>query len=460
MAKKQFSKRRSLSSLPPINLNAAGIDIGGAEHWVSVPENRSTTPVQRFGAFTSDLYRLADWMAECGIETIAMEATGVYWIPLYEILEARGFEVRLVDARKTKNVTGRKSDVLDCQWIQQLHTFGLLAGAFRPDEQTTRLRTFVRQRKMLVDYAATHIQHIQKSLTLMNVLLHNVVSDVAGVTGMRILRAILAGERDPAVLASLRDYRCKATQSEIEQSLTGNWRDEHVFSLRQAVDLFDTYQAKIVECDREIERLLRTFELKANRASLPPSSKAKRKIDRNTPGFDLRELLFETTGLDLTQIGGVGPYSVLQFVSEVGTDMTRWPSSRHFTSWLGLCPGTKISGGKRLDPRPKETRNRAAQVLRMAASSLRSSKCSLGVFYRRKAARFGPSKAITITAHKLARLIYSLLKSGTPYIDPGAHVVEERHRARVLRNLTRTAADFGFQLVPIAATVAPERAVT
>jgi transposase len=460
MPQKRSAKRKSLSSLPAINLNAAGVDIGGSEHWVAVPQDRDRSPVRRFATFTTDLYRLADWLAQCGIDTVAMEATGVYWIPLYEILEARGFEVRLVDARKTKNVAGRKSDVLDCQWIQQLHTFGLLAGAFRPDEQTARLRTFVRQRKMLVDYAASHIQHIQKSLTLMNLLLHTVVSDVVGATGMRILRAILAGERDPATLAALRDYRCKATEQEIEQSLTGTWREEHLFALRQAVELFDTYQQKIADCDREIERLLRSFDPKAHRSALPPSSKTKRKLDRNSPAFDLRELLFETTGIDLTQIGGVGPYSVLQFLSEVGTDMTRWPTPKHFASWLGLCPGTKISGGKRLDPRPRDGRNRAAQVLRMAASSLRSSKCSLGAFFRRKAARFGAPKAITITAHKLARIIYALLKTGTTYVDPGAHVIEERHRNRVLRNLTRTARDLGFQLVPITPTPGLEGAVT
>jgi transposase len=447
--RKRPTKPRPLSSLPTINVHAAGVDIGASEHWVAVPQDRDPMSVQRFGAFTTDLYRMADWLAACGIETIAMEATGVYWIPLYEILEVRGFQVLLVDSRKTKNVAGRKSDVLDCQWIQQLHCFGLLAGAFRPDEQTARLRTFVRQRKMLTEYAASHIQHIQKALTLMNVLLHNVVSDVTGVTGMRILRAILEGERDPAVLAAFRDYRCRSSQKEIEQSLTGNWREEHLFSLRQAVELFDTYQAKVAECDQQIERLLRSFEPKVDRASIPASTKGPRRPDRNTPRFDLRELLFERTGIDLTQIGGIGAYSVLQFLSEVGTDMTRWPTSKHFASWLGLCPGTKISGGKRLDRRTREVRNRAAQVLRIAASGLRASKCALGAYFRRKAARFGAPKAITVTAHKLARLLYSLLKSGSQYVDPGAYAVEEQHRKRVLRNLTRTAQDLGFQLIPI-----------
>lgn len=448
-AKRRPRKKALQSSLPHIHLNAAGVDIGGSEHWVAVPQDRDPIPVRRFGAFTTDLYRLADWLSQCGIDTVAMEATGVYWIPLYEVLEARGFDVRLVDSRHTRNVAGRKSDVLDCQWIQQLHTFGLLSSAFRPDEQTTKLRTYVRQRKMLIEYAASHIQHIQKSLTLMNVLLHNVVSDVVGVTGMRILRAILAGERDPAVLATHRDYRCRASEQQIQEALTGTWRDEHLFALRQAVELFDAYQQKVADCDREIEQLLRSFDAKAERSTIPPSSKSSRRPDRNTPSFELREILFEITGMDLTQIGGIGPYAVLQFLSEVGTDMTPWPTHKHFTSWLSLCPGTKISGGRRLDRRTRGANNRAAQILRIAAISLRSSKCSLGAFFRRKAAQFGAPKAITATAHKLARILYALLKNGTPYVDPGIEVFEQRQRDRVIRSLTRRATDLGFQLVPI-----------
>jgi transposase len=428
--------------------DAAGIDVGSTAHYVAVPHDRDSEPVRRFGAFTEDLFALADWLSRCGIRTVAMEATGVYWIPLFEILDRRGFEVVLVNARHVKNVPGRKSDVLDCQWLQELHSLGLLAASFRPPDAIVTLRGFVRQRKMLVEYAASHVQHIQKALVQMNLQLHNVVSDVTGVTGMKILRAILAGERDPVVLAEHRDYRCKASSETIARSLVGNWREEHLFALQQAVELHDFYERQILACDQRIDAYTATLNTIAHADTLPPSSKGRKTIERAELHFDLRARMFQILGVDLTQIDGIRGYTVLHLISEIGTDMSRWKSAAHFASWLALCPGTKITGGRRLSGRQPVRAHRAALIFRMAAMSLRHSHSALGAFFRRKRAQLGPARAISATAHKLARIVFTMLRDRTTFSDPGEHAYEQQFRQRSLRNLERRARALGYVLAP------------
>jgi transposase len=434
-----------------VHLNAAGIDIGAGSHYVAVPPGRDPEgcDVREFGAFTADLDALAAWLRRCGIETVAMESTGVYWIPLFELLAARGFAVNLVDPRQLKNVPGRKSDVLDCQWIQQLHTFGLLAAAFRPEDQICVLRSYLRQRAMLVTYAAHHIQHIQKALEQMNVKLARVVSDVTGVTGLRIIRAILDGERNPRVLARLRDRRCQHDAATIARSLEGTWRPEHLFALRQAVELLDFYQQQIAACDRELEANLGRFNAKTDGQPLPARPRTS-KPSRTTPTFDVRNHLYRLTGVDLTQLDGIDAHTALKVVGEIGLDMSRWPSEKHFASWLSLAPGTKVSGGKQLSGRTPPSANRAAVALRLAAQSLARSKSALGAFFRRLKARLGAPKAITATAHKLARLIYRMLRFGTAYVDRGQESYERRYRTRVVATLRRRAHELGYTLTTTA----------
>ena len=457
---RQRRKNRGSLRLPKqlkhVNLNAAGIDVGSETHFVAVPEGRDPQPVRQFSSFTADLHRIAQWLRECGIDTIAMESTGIYWIPLYEILESYGFEVKLVNARHVKNVPGRKTDVLDCQWLQQLHTYGLLAGAFRPTPDIAEIRAYLRQRENLIRYAASHIQHMQKSLALMNLQLHNVISDVTGVTGMKILRAIVAGERDPQVLAQHRDHRCKADTDTIARSLEGHYREEHLFALGQAVELFDTYQQKIADCDRMIEATLNKVNAasKTDPSAIPKPRRTARPRD-NQPAFDVRSHLYRLTGVDVTQIDGISAYTALRVISETGPDMTPWRSEKHFTSWMGLSPGNKISGGKVLNSATKKISNRAATALRLAALSLSHSQSALGAFFRRLRSRLGAPKAITAVARKLACLIYTMLKNRTNYVDPGADQYEQKYRDRFLRNLKRKAEFFGYSLIPTPTSFVP-----
>ena len=447
------SASRSLpAQLQHLNLNAAGIDIGATAHFVAVPPDRDPQPVREFATFTADLHRLADWLSACGVDTVVMESTVVYWIPLFEILDARGFTVRLVNARHVKNVSGRKSDVLDCQWLQQLHTYGLLQGAFRPDDQIVVLRSYLRQRTMLVHGAAMHIQHMQKALQQMNLLLHQVVADITGVTGMMIIRAILAGERDPQVLAQYRDYRCKHSAEVIAKSLVGNYRAEHLFALQQAVTLYEVYQAQIMACDQQIEAYLATFAPVSLDAPPPPTKPRQR--TGNPFHFDAHAQLFRMTGVDLTRIDGIDAVTALTVLGEIGTDMTRWKTAKHFSSWLGLCPGTKVSGGKVQTSKTKPTANRAAAALRLAAASLSRSRSALGAYLRRMTARLGKPHAVTATAHKLARLIYSMLRYGTAYVDVGQDYYERQYKERVVQTLTRRAKELGFVLVPEVAETA------
>jgi transposase len=375
-----------------------------------------------------------------------MESTGVYWIPIFEILEQRGFEVMVVNARDAKHVPGRKTDISDAEWLQRLHEYGLLRASFRPQAEIAGLRAYLRQRERLLDYAAAHIQHMQKALTQMNLQLHHVMSDITGVTGMTIIRAIVAGERDPNVLATHRDRRCHASVETVCQALVGNYREEHVFALTQALELYDVYQAKVAACDMQIEAIL--DRLKKN--ATPPASKllpARHETrSANAPVFDARAALHAILGVDLTQINGLGPYLALKLVGECGTNLTAWPTAKHFTSWLGLAPHNKISGGKVLSSKTRRTSNRAASLLRLAAVSVGRTDTALGAFYRRLSARVGKAKAITATARKIAVLFYNTLRHGMSYVDPGATYYEERYRQRVLGNLQRRAKSLGYVL--------------
>ena len=441
-------KTRGTSSgrLSTINPDAAGIDIGSTFHVVAVPSDRDERPVRTFRTFSGDLHQLADWLHAVGITTVAMESTGVYWIPVFEMLEARGFEVLLVNARDVKHVPGRKTDVNDAQWLQQLHQHGLLRGSFRPRDGVVRLRAYLRHRERLVDYAASHVQHMQKALMQMNVQLHHAVTDITGATGLRIIRAIISGNHAPDTLASYRDSRCATSEETLREALTGNYRPEHVFALRHALELYDVYQAKIAECDVEIEAVLGVLNepRMAPDAPLPSARHAK---SRNEPKFDPRPALYTLLGADLSQIHGFGPYTVLRLVAECGDDMTKWPTAKHFTSWLSLAPGNKISGGRLLSSKTRRSSNRATALLRIAAVNIGKTQTALGSFYRRLAARTGKAKAVTATARKLAILFYKALRFGMTYADPGASSYEERYRHRVIHALHRRAKSLGFTLV-------------
>ena len=453
----KVKERRKVDGLSPMNRNAAGVDVGAESHFVAVPADRDERPVQEFGAFTTDLYKLADWLTMCGVETVAMESTGVYWIPLFGVLEERGFEVILVDPRRLKNVPGRKTDVVDCQWIQQLHTYGLLAGAFRPNEEIRQLRSYLRHRSMLVEYASHHIQHMHKALTQMNIKLQHVVSDVTGKTGMDIIRAIIAGERNPRELAKLRDYRVKASEATIAKALHGHWRDEHLFELAQAVELHTTYQEKIADCDRQIETLLDRFEDRSEEPLPPKTDRRSKRAQGNTPAFDARSHLYRMTGVDLTSIDGIEAHTALKLISEIGPDMTPWPTVKHFASWLGLSPGSQITGGKVKSSQTKPSANRAAAAARLAANSLHRSDSALGAFFRRMKAKMGTPAAITATAHKLARLVYSMLKHGTQYVDAGQDYYQRQYKRRVINNLAKRAKQLGYRLVELGPDSAPDR---
>jgi len=425
--------------------NAAGVDIGSASHYVAVPPDRDDTPVREFPSFTVDLNAVADWLTACKVDTVAMESTGVYWIPLFELLESRGFTVLLVNARHVKNVSGRKSDVLDCQWIQQLMTYGLLSGAFRPADQVCVLRSLWRQRATLLRSQGRHVQHMQKALTQMNVQLANVISDIAGETGQKILRAIVAGERDGHILGAMKNARIRASIDEIAKSLEGNWRAEHLFALKQALAGFDFIGTQLSECDGEIEQQLQRLQAHDGE----PAKGKQRGRSRNAPKFDLRTQLFKMCGVDLTRIDGIDVTTALAVINETGADMSRFATVGHFTSWLGLCPGTKITGGKVMSGKTKRCANHAAQALRLAAAALRPSQSAWGAYYRRMCTRMDKPKAVAATAHKLARLIYTMLTKGEEYVDQGQDYYEQRYRQRVLRQLSMRAEKLGMKMVAI-----------
>jgi transposase len=437
--------------LKVVHPNAAGLDIALSEIWAAAPPERTAEPVRMFGSYTPDLAALADWLKACGVDTVAMEATGVYWIPVYELLEQRGFQVFVVNAQHLKNVPGRKSDIQDCQWIQGLHSIGLLHASFRPEGEIVALRAYLRHRGSLIEHRSAHIQHMQKALQQMNVQLSQVLTNITGVTGMAIIRAIVAGERDCHVLAALRDPRVRKSEAEVAKALTGNYRPEHVFALKQALALYDFYTEQITECDREIERQFSNLKptlFPDDLPPMPPSSKLTSHI-KNAPDFDARSLLYQLIGVDLCEIDGLNESTVQTIISEVGTNMSRFPSEKHFCSWLGLAPHNDISGGKVLRSHTLETANRAGQAFRMAAYAIgRNPNTAFGAFYRRMRSRLGAKQAIVATAHKIARAFYQMLKHRTPYHDLGGEEYERRAREREVRNLTRRAAKLGMTLSP------------
>jgi transposase len=442
-----ISTAAGLDQLAQVNPNAAGIDLGATVHFVAVPPGRDPEAhVRCFETFTADLQALADWLEQCGITTVAMESTGIYWIPLYDLLEERGFEVLLINPSDFKKFR-RKTDVSDCQWLQTLHTFGLLQGSFRPHEKIVTLRSYLRHRDNLVKCATDEVRRMQKALEQMNVKLTEVLSDIMGVTGLAIIRAILAGERDPQRLAQLRDQRCKNDVATIALALEGNWREEHLFALRQGLELYEVYLQKLAYLDEQIEACLGTFEDRSDGEELSP-------LPRNRalePELNLRDLMNKLTGVDLTAVDGIGGQGALQIISEIGLDMSRWQTDKHFVSWLCLCPELRLTGGSRKSKRSRTqpSKNRAAAVFRMGAQSLLRVDCALGAFGRRIRAKKGGAQAVTAVARKLAIIVYHMLKEGRPYKDQGAAYYEARYRDRLVEGLRRRAKQLGLDVVSV-----------
>jgi len=440
-------------SLEMIHPDAAGIDIGNESHYVAVPPKRDSQPVRRFGCTTAELKAMADWLKQCGIRTVAMQSTGVYWIAVYDILEHAGLEVYLVNARDTKNLPGRKSDVQESQWLMKLHTYGLLRNSFRPSQKIRTMRTYWRQRNDLVQSAGRHIQRIQKALTQMNIQLANVLSDVSGMTGQTIIKAILSGERDPHKLAAFRDPRVKASEEEIARSLEGNWEEGVLFVLKQEQAGYEFCQKQMAECDQRLEQYLQQREDRSAGASLPEEKRKERlkKKKGNKPLFDLRTGLFRMTGTDLTRIDGIDVMTAMTILSEAGWDMSKWKTEDHFVSWLRLCPDNRISGDKIIGKGRLPTNNRVSIALKMAANALRTSKTYLGAQFRRLRSRLDTPVAIKAMAAKLARLVYCMLRYGMKYVDQGAAFYEAQHYQLQIKHLKTKAAKLGFQLIQVPA---------
>jgi transposase len=436
-------------TLEVVHPNAGGIDIGNESHYVAVPPSRGNQPVRRFGCTTGELRMMATWLKQCGIRTVAMQSTGVYWVAVYDILEQEGLEVYLVNARDTKNLPGRKSDVQESQWLMKLHTYGLLRNSFRPSQEIRTMRTYWRQRNDLVQSASRHIQRMQKALTQMNLQLANVLSDVSGVTGQAIIKAILAGERNARKLAEFRDPRVKASEEEIARSLEGNWQPDLLFVLKQEQDGYEFCQKQMAECDRQLNQFLEQREDRSHGASLPEEKRKARltKKKGNKPQFDLRTELFRLTGTDLTRIDSIDVMTATTIVSETGYDMSKWETENHFVSWLRLCPDNRISGEKIIGKGRLPTNNRVTTALRMAASTLRLSNTYLGAQFRRLRTKLGAPCAIKAMAAKLARLVYRMLRYGMKYVDQGAAVYEAQHRQVQIKYLKWKAAKLGYQIV-------------
>ena len=452
MAKKSKSKGKGNGRmLPVLHPDAAGIDIGAAEIFVAVPAERVPEPVRSFGSFTRDLQDLANWLQECRVKTVAMESTGVYWIPLYQILETRGFQVFLVNAQHVKNVPGRKSDVSDCQWIQYLHSVGLLKASFRPPDEICALRSLWRHRESLVQMAAEHTMHMQKALSQMNLQLHHVLSEITGVSGLAILDAILAGERDPMKLASLCNWRVRSPREEVAKSLEGDYRWEHLFALQQSLVGFRFYQKLIAEVDGQLQLKMRELpQAEGAPEQMPPRTKAcVYQRASNEPAFDLKAELFRIAGVDLTDVPGISALTAHTILMEVGPDLSRFRNASAFASWLGLCPEKQVSGGKVLYTRSRKVKNRAAIALRLGAHCLYHAKNYLGEFYRRMKWRLGAAEAVTATAHKLARIVYHLLSTKQPYSEAVLIQCDQQENTRAERRLRRQAASLGYQLTPL-----------
>lgn len=442
--------------LTHLNTECAGIDIGAKEIFVSIATTPSRQEVRSFTTFTADLKQMIDWLKKSSVRSIAMESTGVYWIVPYEMLEEAGFEVVLVNARFFKSVPGRKTDVQDCQWIQQLHSYGLLRGSFRPDDNIVELRSYVRQRSRLFELASTQSQLMHKALIQMNLQLNHAISDITGRTGLNIIQEILKGERNPQKLADLAVGRCRKNKNLITRALEGNYRKEHLFALEQAYAAYEFFHQQIVKCEEAIKACLDSLEITdfsfPTDKIPPPSSKRhgkKTSCNRTPYFFDAPSEIMRVTVTDLTTIPGIDGNIAMRILSEIGTDMSRWPNVKAFTSWLGLCPGNKISGGKILSSKTKPSNNRAAQALRMGAATLYRSKTAIGAFFRRIRARLGTPKAITATAHKLARIIYRMLTDHVSYLEAGENQYEQQYQKRILKNLKRQAEELGYELTPV-----------
>jgi transposase len=446
--KRQDQQKVDWKALEIVHPDAAGVDVGGSEHWVAVSPDRDAEPVRRYGCFTADLGEMARWLVGRGIRSVALQSTGVYWMPVLEILEQHGLEVYLVNAQHTKNVPGRKSDIQECQWLLKLHAFGLLNNSFQPTNEIRVARTLWRQRGDLVAEASSAIQRMQKVLVEMNIQLGTVLSDISGVSGMSIIGAILEGARDPRELASLAQPGVQATSEEIAKSLEGNWREELLFVLRQQVELYRIYQDKIAACDLQLRRHLESFGSKVDLALQPIGSKPKgKKGSRNAPQFDLRMELYRITGIDWAQVNGIDVLTAQTVIAEAGADLSAFSREERFTSWLGLCPTNETSGGKVLNRRTRKVVNRATVAFRNAASTLLRSQSYLGAQYRRLRTRLGAPKAITAMARKLACLFYRLVKHGQQYVDKGTEYYEARYREQQIRSLAKRAQKLGLELV-------------
>jgi transposase len=441
-------KKVDWKALEVLHPDAAGIDIGGSEHWVAISPDRDPEPVRRFGCFTADLHEMARWLIEKGVRSVAMQSTGVYWMPVFEVLEQHGLKPFLVNAQHTKNVPGRKTDVQECQWLLKLHAFGLLNNSFQPTDEIRVARTLWRHRGDLVAEAGSAVQRMQKVLTEMNVQLSNVLSDLSGVSGMKIINAILEGERDPQVLAAKVMPGVKATPEDIVKSLEGNWREELLFLLRQHLELYGTYQEKITDCDLQLRKHLESLGSKVDPIAQPLGERPKgKKIARNAPGFDLRSELYRISGVEWSQINGIDVLKAQTVMAECGADLSAFGSEKHFASWLGLCPTNEQSGGKILNRRTRKVVNRATVAFRNAARTLLRSQSYLGAQYRRLRTRLGAPKAITAMARKLACLFYRLIRHGHQYVDKGTEYYEARYREQQIRSLTKRAQKLGLELV-------------
>lgn len=446
-----LAEARPFQGMSVVNQHAAGVDIGAHEIMVCVPGPDNTQLVRSFGNYTTDLYAIAKWLGEHNIWTVAMESTGVYWIPLFEVLEMHKFDCLLISSRSLRRVPGRKSDVVDCQWIQTLHTYGLLTGSFRPEADLVALRTLLRHRARLLEHRAPHILHMQKALLQMNLQLSQVLTDITGETGLRIIRAIVAGERDPYKLAAMRNYRCKKDESEIARALTGTWRQEHLFVLEQSLALYDFYTEKISACDTQIEQNYQAIRSDRQCNEVIEHPVQPKRLAKNAPkGADqLRSHLKRICGVDLVAVHGISVPLAQTILTEIGTDMSKFPNEKHFCSWLGLAPKNEISGGRVLVSRTLKTRNRAGQAFRLAAVSVMRADCVFGAFYRRMKSRLGPAQATVATAHLIARVVYRMLKYHVEYEPLSISEYEKRYHDQQIKYLEKRVAKFGFQLTPV-----------
>lgn len=458
---KKAEKTQHLSNfrLAPMNPCVAGIDIGASSVFICIGFADGHQEIREYLTFTEDLKNMLTWIQKNGIQSVAMESTGVYWIPVYDILAQAGIDVILANAYYLKTVPGRKTDVKDCQWIQQLHSYGLLRGSFRPDDEGVILRGYVRQRSRLFELASQQVQLMHKALVQMNLQLNHVISDITGATGMTIIRAIISGERNPIILARYRHVQCKKDEKEIAKALDGNYREEHLLALKHALAAHDFFHQQVLECEKAIEQIMNKREEKAkenmpvqNTMPIKHSTTIGRGIRKKTKynlspyHFEVEDSLQNILQVNLTDIPGLDINGIMKILAEIGMDMSKWPSAKHFASWLGLCPGNKISGGKILSGRTKPSANRAAQALRLAANSLYRSQTALGAYFRRMRARLGAPKAITAAAHKLAKILYTMLNERKSFMEVGQAAYEKIYKERQLLSLQKRARDLGYEL--------------